>query len=123
MPKKKDTGLPGVEALFQTPVEEAEPADEVVAAKVKKPTRSSKREKQKNDPGKLRQTTVMLHDKEMDWLDEKVMEVRKNGGKALRKTALVRALINLAIASPVDIKGVKSEEELVERFEQADKNK
>jgi hypothetical protein len=75
----------------------------------------------------LRQTTIMAYDEQLDWLDEKCIEARKRKGKrkgpAIRKAAIIRALIDLARSAPVDLSGLQSEEELVHRFEQAIKSK
>lgn len=79
-------------------------------------------------PGQdLRQTTIMAYDEQLDWLDEKCIEARKRKGKrkgpAIRKAAIIRALIDLARSAPVDLSGLQSEQELVHRFEQAIKSK
>jgi hypothetical protein len=81
-----------------------------------------------DQPGQdLRQTTIMAYDEQLDWLDEKCIEARKRKGKhrgpAIRKAAIIRALIDLARSAPVDLSGLQSEEELVHRFEQAIKSK
>ena len=74
-------------------------------------------------PDKPRQTTIMLFDHQLDWLDQKTIEARSNGGKRIRKAVLIRSLIDLAIDSPVDLSGLGVDEELAERFEKAIKSK
>ena len=72
---------------------------------------------------KLRQTTIMLEDRHLDWLEAKMIEARKNGGKPIRKAALIRALIELAMSSPINLAGLRSETEVVDRLERAIKSK
>ena len=67
----------------------------------------------------LRQTTIMVYDDQLDWLEQKCTEARSKGGKALRKAVVIRALIDLARSSPVDLSGVKTEEQLLVRIERA----
>jgi len=101
MPKK--TGL-GTEAFFE---------------------RRLQRELEREAPqgsGPLRQTTIMLEDRHLDWLESKMIEARKLGGKPVRKAALIRALIELAMASPLNLAGLSDEEELTHRLERAIKS-
>ena len=67
----------------------------------------------------LRQTTIMVYDEQLDWLEQKCTEARRGGGKALRKAVVIRALIDLARSSAVDLSGVKTEEQLLVRIERA----
>jgi hypothetical protein len=71
---------------------------------------------------KARQSSVQLYEDQLDWLDEKRMEARKKGGRRLRKTEFIRALIDLAMRTDVDLKGIQSEEDIAQRFEEAIKN-
>jgi hypothetical protein len=71
----------------------------------------------------LRQTTIMVYDRHLNWLDEQCIAARTNGGKAIRKAVLIRALIDLARSAPVDLRGLEREEDLVVRFEAAIKAK
>ncbi|MBI2862782.1 MAG: hypothetical protein HYX89_08170 [Chloroflexi bacterium] len=75
------------------------------------------------EEGPLRQTTILLHDRHLDWLETKMIEARKLGGKPIRKAALIRALLELAMASPLSLVGLVNEKELVERLERAIKSK
>ncbi len=68
---------------------------------------------------KTRTTSLKMYEHQLDWLDQKCTEARKEGGKGIRKAAIIRALIDLAMDSNADLAGVKSEEEVVERFKQA----
>jgi hypothetical protein len=71
----------------------------------------------------LRQTTILAYDEQLSWLDEKCIEARRNGGKAIRKAVIIRSLIDLARSAEVDLSGLSDEGELVTRFEQAIKAK
>ena len=66
-----------------------------------------------------RQTAVWLTDDEIDWLDDTRRQTRKNGGKAITRSALIRALIDVAGQNPVDLKGLTSERELLLRLSAA----
>lgn len=66
-----------------------------------------------------RTTSLKMYEHQLDWLDRMCIEARKKGGKAIRKAAIIRALIDLGMDSDVDLAGVQSEEEVVERFKQA----
>ena len=71
----------------------------------------------------LRQTTIMVYDEQLDWLEQKCTEARSRGGKSIRKAVLIRALIDLARSSAVDLSGLKTEQDLVGRIERAIKAK
>ncbi len=65
--------------------------------------------------GPTRQSAVFLEEQHIDWLEDKCREARKNGGKAIRKAAIIRALLDVAMESPVDLTGLRRDSELVER--------
>ena len=75
------------------------------------------------DAESLRQTTIMVYDAQLNWLDQKCTEARNKGGKPIRKAAVIRALIDLAKSSEVDLTGLKSEMDLLGRLERAIKAK
>ena len=68
--------------------------------------------------GPTRQSAVFLEEAHIDWLEDKCREARKNGGKAIRKAAIIRALIDAAMASPVDLTGLRRDEDLLDRIKQ-----
>lgn len=68
--------------------------------------------------GTTRQSTILLYDDQLSWLDEKCLEARR-GGKALRKAAIIRSLIDMAINSNVQLTGLQSEDEIISRLEEA----
>jgi hypothetical protein len=65
-----------------------------------------------------RQSAVFLEEQHIDWLEDKCREARKQGGKAIRKAAIIRALIDVAMESPVDLSGLRRDVDLVERIRQ-----
>jgi hypothetical protein len=65
-----------------------------------------------------RQSAVFLEEQQIDWLEDKCREARRNGGKAIRKAAIIRALIDVAMESPVDLSGLKRDGDLIERIRQ-----
>jgi len=71
----------------------------------------------------LRQTTIMVYDEQLDWLEQKCTEARSKGGKPIRKAVVIRTLIDLARSSEVDLSGLKNEQDLIVRIERAIKAK
>jgi hypothetical protein len=65
---------------------------------------------------RTRQSAVFLEEQHIDWLEDKCREARRNGGKAIRKAAIIRALLDVAMESPVDLTGLRRDAELVERM-------
>jgi hypothetical protein len=63
-----------------------------------------------------RQSAVFLEEQHIDWLEDKCREARKNRGKAIRKAAIIRALLDVAMESPIDLSGLRRDDELVERM-------
>jgi hypothetical protein len=63
-----------------------------------------------------RQSAVFLEEAQIDWLEDKCREARKNGGKAIRKAAIIRALLDVAIESPIDLTGLRRDADLIERM-------
>lgn len=66
-----------------------------------------------------RQSAVFLEEQQIDWLEDKCREARKNGGKAIRKAAIIRALLDVAMESPIDLTGLRRDSELIERMRRA----
>lgn len=63
-----------------------------------------------------RQTAVWLADEEVEWLDEKIKEVKRGGWRNLSRSALIRALIRSAMAHNPELAGIASEDELIRRL-------
>jgi hypothetical protein len=66
-----------------------------------------------------RQTALWLADAELEWLDDRVRDVRQGGWRGITRSALLRALIRTAMEKDVALNGVTGEGELVEQFKQA----
>jgi hypothetical protein len=63
-----------------------------------------------------RASNVILPVTVWDWIDAKHAEARRGGGKAIRKTAIIRAVFELAMALEFDLTGSQSEAEIRERM-------
>jgi hypothetical protein len=63
-----------------------------------------------------RSSNVTLPIKVWEWIDTKHAEARRNGGKPLRKAAIIRAVFEVIMVADVDLAGVQSEEELTARL-------
>lgn len=97
---------------------------ELAETKKKREVLKKEREKIKKQKKKgVRQTTLILYGYQFDWLDMKRIEARTKGGSPISNAKLVRALIDLGISSPIDLGGVKNEEEVVKRLEEGIKLK
>ena len=70
----------------------------------------------KASPSQTRQSAVFLEEQQIDWLEDKCREARRNGGKAIRKAAIIRALLDVAMDAPVDLTGLASDKHLVDRI-------
>lgn len=63
-----------------------------------------------------RQSAIFLEERHLDWLDDKCREARKRGGRAIRKAAIIRALIDVAMDSPVDLTSLRDDDDLAVRL-------
>ena len=68
--------------------------------------------------GETRQSTILLYDDQLAWLDEKCLEARR-GGKSIRKAAIIRSLIDLAIKANAQMNGIQNEDEIISRLKNA----
>ncbi len=112
MPKR--ASIPEGKALFFRPAEQAEsePEPEPVAAPAPAPARA---------PAKppTRQSAIFLEEQHIDWLEDRCREARRNGGRAIRKAAIIRALLNVAMESGIDLTSLRSEDDLLPRIRQS----
>jgi hypothetical protein len=67
------------------------------------------------DHGPTRQSAIFLEERHIDWLEDKCREARRRGGRAIRKAMVIRALLDVAIESPIDLTALRREEDLIER--------
>lgn len=65
--------------------------------------------------GPTRQSAIFLEERHIDWLEDKCREARRRGGRAIRKAMVIRALLDVAIESPIDLTALRREEDLIER--------
>jgi hypothetical protein len=109
----------------KSPLDDLFRTTETAEKEAKEPTSTAeiRVDDQQQGLGELRQTTLLAYDYQLDWLDQKCTEARRGGGKPIRKAVLIRSLLDLAISAPVDLTGITSEDELVERLEKAIKSK
>lgn len=63
-----------------------------------------------------RQTAVWLAEAEVDWLDDRIKEIRRAGWRTVTRSALIRALIRSAMEQSPDLAGTSGEEELIQRL-------
>lgn len=66
-----------------------------------------------------RQSAIFLEERQIDWLEDRCREARRNGGRAIRKAAIIRALLDVAMESSLDLTGLRREEDLGRRIRQA----
>ena len=70
--------------------------------------------RQAEEPLPTRQTNVWFTDEELDWLDNHCQQIRRSGWRGIKRSALVRALVQAIKDKPIDLAGVSDEAELVE---------
>lgn len=63
-----------------------------------------------------RQSAIFLEEQHLDWLEDRCREARKNGGRAVRKAAIIRALLDVAMESAIDLRGLRDQDDLLERM-------
>lgn len=82
----------------------------------------SKRRTQTAEPERKRdtkQTSLMLYEDQIEWIEMTCVHAIQRGGKKVRKAELIRAMIDLCRKKGLDLRGVRSEDEIQERIEQA----
>lgn len=99
MPTPRRASVPEGKALFFRRPEEEQPEERA-------------------EQHQTRQSAVFLEEQHIDWLEDKCREARRNKGKAIRKAAIIRALIDAAMASPIDLSGLRRDSDLLERIQQ-----
>ena len=62
-----------------------------------------------------RQSAIFLEEQHLDWLEDRCREARRRGGRAIRKAAVIRAILDVAMESPIDLTTLRNEDELIER--------
>ena len=103
---EKRVSVPEGKSLFFKPAEMARPvkSEGIALAPKKEPTR---------------QSAVFLEEQHLDWLEDRCREARKGGGRAIRKAAIIRALLDVAMEAKVDLSGLRHEDDLLDRLRKA----
>ena len=65
-----------------------------------------------------RQSAIFLEERHLDWLEDKCREARRNGGRAIRKAAIIRALLDVAMQSQIDLTSLRRNEDIVDRIKE-----
>lgn len=94
----------GKSLFFRQPEIKSVPTENIGVAQRKEPTR---------------QSAVFLEEQHLDWLEDRCREARKAGGRAIRKAAIIRALLDVAMEADVDLTGLRRDEDLVDRLRKA----
>jgi hypothetical protein len=63
-----------------------------------------------------RQTAVWLAELEVEWLDDRLQDIRRGGWRTITRSALIRALIRSSMERDPDLGGVTGEQELTQRL-------
>jgi hypothetical protein len=63
-----------------------------------------------------RQSAIFLEERHLDWLEDKCREARQRGGRAIRKALIIRALLDVAMESPIDLTCIRRDEDLLDRI-------
>lgn len=100
MPRR--ASLPEGKSLFYRPPAPGQSATEAPELPAHTPTR---------------QSAIFLEERHLDWLDDKCREARHNGGRAIRKAIIIRTLLDIAMSSPIDLTGLRHEDDLLQRIE------
>ena len=66
-----------------------------------------------------RSSNVTLPISTWDWIDDRHREIQRSGWHAIRKAAVIRAVLQVAMEVEVDLSGVRSEEEIAQRYSRA----
>ncbi len=119
MPKR--ASVPEGKALFFRPPDPATPAEPAApppsaADPAPAPAPAPQAHPPKNP---TRQSAIFLEEQHIDWLEDRCREARRNGGRAIRKAAVIRALLDVAMESGIDLTALHSEAEIVVRIRQA----
>lgn len=77
----------------------------------------SRQEEPEKDP--TRSSNVTLRESQWNWVDDKQREIQREGWRAVNKSSILRAVMEVAMSAEVDLAGVTSEEEIAQRLNRA----
>jgi hypothetical protein len=114
MPKR--ASVPEGKALFFRPPEPSAPApmEQAPAAPEQAPVGAPEPVR-----GSTRQSAIFLEEQHIDWLEDRCREARRNGGRAIRKAAIIRALLDVAMEAGIDLTCLRREEDIAVRIRRA----
>lgn len=93
------------------------PLDEMFSSSTpKKKQGGSAADSAESSPTK--QTTFILFEDQLDWLDEICFNAKRKGGKRINKTAVIRSLVALARDRGLTLEGVRTEDDIYARLVQ-----
>ena len=114
MPKR--ASVPEGKALF---FRSAEPTGQGPAEQAPAPSEPAPSVSAEPARGSTRQSAIFLEEQHIDWLEDRCREARRNGGRAIRKAAIIRALLDVAMESGIDLTCLRREEDIVVRIRRA----
>lgn len=77
----------------------------------------SRQDELEKDP--TRASNVTLRESQWNWIDDKQREIQREGWRGVNKSSVLRAVIEVAMSSEVDLAGATTEEEIVQRLSRA----
>jgi len=113
----KRASVPEGKALFFRPPEPAAPASASQPLAADDPPAAPVAPSPEKPP--TRQSAIFLEEQHIDWLEDRCREARRNGGRAIRKAAIIRALLDVAMEAGVDLTCLRREEDIVARIRKA----
>ena len=102
-----DSRRPTTPVAFTTRPPDPQPADAPATHPPSTPHRST------------RQSAIFLEEYHLDWLDDRCREARRNGGRAVRKAAVIRALLDVAMEANINLTTLQSEDDIRPRIRAA----
>lgn len=93
------------------------PLDEMFSSSAPIKKQSDKSSNSAESPT-TKQTTFILFEDQLDWLDEICFNAKRKGGKRINKTAVIRCLVALARNKGLTLEGVRTEEDIYARLVQ-----
>ena len=77
-----------------------------------------KSDKKKGQGASAKQTTIIFLEDQLDWLDYVTYDSRKGSGKVVSKSELIREMVNLLRERDLNLRGVKTEQDVRNRLKE-----
>ena len=84
-----------------------------------KETEKGTKSKSRTKKRKTTSSNTTFYRDQIDWLDTLLVDARKNDGKSIRRSELIRVIIDFAKELSPNVAGIQSGEEILERFREA----